>query len=65
MLIAALNLYLALASSLGIDVEECPLPEEYCEEIQTMKSEESKASDTGSWTRSESPNQPVRIYNGF
>ena len=38
MLIAALNLYLALASSMGIDVDECPLPEEYCEEIQTMKS---------------------------
>ena len=62
--IAALNLYLALASSMGIDVEECLCPKSI-EEIQTMKSEESKEGDTGSWTRSENPNQPLRIYNGF
>ena len=65
MLIAALNVYLALAGSLGISVEECPLPAEYCEDLQPVTSEESKEDDAGSWSRSVNPNQPPRIYNGF
>ena len=41
MLIAALNGYLSLAGSLGISVEECPLPEQYCEDFQPVNTEES------------------------
>ena len=65
MLAAALNMYLALAGSLGISVEECPLPEQYCEDFQPVNSEESNSEESVSWTRSLNPNQPPRIYNGF
>ena len=65
MLIAALTVYLSLAGSLGISVEECPLPEQYCENFETLSSEESKGDQGVSWTRSLNPNQPPRIYNGF
>ncbi len=65
MLIAALNVYLSLAGSLGLTVEECPLPDQYCEDFQPVNVEESKSDESVSWTRSVNPNKPPRIYNGF
>ena len=65
MLTTALHLYVALAASLGIPVEECPLPADYCEDFQPVDTAESKSAESVPWTRTTNPNQPPRIYNGF